>query len=212
LKEDDFVALLYRCAYVNRSSTGIPVYSKRAASSVHNGSISVDKSTRIGTIYQNEFYTVVPNDSSNITCYKIYFRNSSGQQASGYIETSPGLTLGDYAWASYQEPYMYYNSNGTTLIASATETIGGKTYRIFTVHGYARGYRKTNGDYVGTLSVGTKLATTSSTSGVNFPGYMQFFKKKIPGGSWQDLISGATYGFVDLGLSVGSTPSTRPIR
>lgn len=65
---------------------------------------------------------------------------------------------------------------------------------------------------MGTLPVGTKLAARSSTTGVTYGGYMVFYKKKEPGvNSWTDAANGS-YGFVDLGLSVGSTPSKRPIR
>ena len=69
-----------------------------------------------------------------------------------------------------------------------------------------------DGKSKGTLPVGTQLAALSSTTGQTHGGYVAFYKKKLPGGSWQNLISGGTYGFVDLGLSVGSTPSKRPIR
>lgn len=91
------------------------------------------------------------------------------------------------------------------------ETINGKSYRIFTVYGSARSYRNPAGTLMGTLPVGTKLATNESSTGQTYDGYMVFNKKKLPNGSWQDLVS-TGYGFVDLGLDVGSFPSNRPIR
>lgn len=197
-----------RVAWVNRASQSIPVYEKLISSQVHTGSITVG-GAKIGAIYTDEFYTLVPNSSFYITSYKIYFRNSSGAQVTGYIESSPGYTLGDYAWVQYQEPYHYYNSSGSALGISATESIGGVTYRIFTVK-KAVTYRNSGGTSQGTLAVGTKLATTQSTTGQTYGGYMLFSKKKVGSGAWQDLVSGG-YGFVDLGLSKGSSPNNRAI-
>jgi len=197
-----------RVAWVNRSGSNIPVYEKTVSSSFHTGGLTVGGS-QIGTIAPNGFYTLIPNDSFYITSYQIIFRNSSGAQATGFIETSPGYTLGDYAWVQYQEPYHFYNSNGTTLSASATESIGGTTYRIFTVE-KAVTYRNPSGVSQGTLAVGTKLATTQSTAGQTYGGYMLFTKKKVGAGSWTDLVTGG-YGFVDLGLSLGAMPNNRAI-
>lgn len=202
-----------RCALVNRSGTSFPVYEKLVQSGAFTGGITAGGS-KIGEIMVNEFYTVVPNDSPYITSYRIIFQNPQGKQAVGYIETTTGYSAGvdtDYAWAKYQEPYHYYNSNGSTLVASTKETIGGKSYRIFTIYGSARSYRNPTGTLLGTLPVGTKLATNESSTGQTYGGYMVFNKKKLPNGSWQDLTSSG-YGFVDLGLNVGSFPSNRPIR
>ena len=206
-----------RHAIVNRSNTNIPVYEKTVSSQIHTGGITAG-GNKIGAIYPNEFYALIPNPENppysynNMTCYEIIFRDGNGAVKHGYIETSPGVTLGAYDWAKYQEPYHYYNSNGSTLVSAAKETIDGKSYYIFTVSGSGRTYRNPNGTSQGTLPVGTKIATLSSTTGQTYGGYMIFYKKKLTGGSWQNLISGGTYGFVDLGLSVGSMPSDRPVR
>jgi hypothetical protein len=114
-------------------------------------------------------------------------------------------------WANSQEPYHYWGSNGSTLTSSATESIGGTTYRIFTVN-KAVSYKNSAGTTQGTLAVGMKLAALSSTTGQTYGGYMLFYRKKPSGGSWQNLVSGADYGFVDLGLSQGALPSDRAIR
>ncbi len=196
-----------RVAWVNRSNTNIPVYEKTVSSQIHTGGITVG-GTQVGVIYPNEFYTLVPNDSHYITNYLIIFRDGAGSQRTGYVESSPGYTLGYYGWVQYQEPYHYYNSNGSSLTASATESISGKAYRIFTVK-KAVTYRNPAGISQGTLSVGTKLATDSSTAGQSYGGHMLFQKKKT-GSTWSDLVSGG-YGFVDLGLSGGSMPNDRAI-
>lgn len=199
----------FRQALVNRAGQSIPVYGKRVHQDGFFGSLTVGGS-KIGEIYPNEFFTIVPDESPNVTSYLIYFQNPSGKQATGYIETSRGMTLPDYEWAAYQEPYQYYNSNGTTLVKAEREVIGGTNYYIFTVHS-PRPYVTPSGVMQNGLPVGTKLATTSSTTGQTLGGYMLFNKKKLPNGSWQDLVPSG-YGFVDLGLNVGSFPSNRPIR
>jgi hypothetical protein len=203
-----------RVAWVNRSSSNIPVYEKTVSSQAHTGGITAG-GAQIGTIYPNEFYTLIPNPENPpftvnyITSYQIIFRDGSGVQKTGYIETSPGYTLGEYGWVSSQEPYHYFNSNGSSLVSSATESISGVTYRIFTVQ-KAVTYRNSAGTSQGTLAVGTKLATDQSTTGQTYGGYMLFKKKKVGSGAWQDLVSGG-YGFVDLGLSQGSMPNNRAI-
>lgn len=198
-----------RYAVVNRSSSRIAVYGSLISSGGHVGGLTAG-GTKVGEIYPNEFYTVVPNSSPYITSFKIIFRNGNGNQTTGYIETNPdGYTNPMASWYNSQEPYHYYNSNGSSLDGSAKETINSTTYRIFTVK-KAVTYRNSGGTSQGTLAVGTKLATTQSTTGQSYSGYMLFSKKKVGTGSWQDLTSGG-YGFVDLGLGLGSEPSTRAI-
>lgn len=200
----------WRQALVNRSGTRIPVYEKLVSAEGYTGGITAG-GTKIGEIYPGEFYTIIPNESQYITSYEIVFQNPNGVQTKGYIETARISTYPAYEWGEYQEPYHQYNSNGTSLVAAAREVISGTNYYIFTVHGSARPYRNRAGVLLGNLPVGTKLATTCSTTGQTYGGYMLFDKKKLPNGSWQDLTSNG-YGFVDLGLNVGSFPSNRPIR
>lgn len=204
-----------RAAWVNRSSTQIPVYEKLVPSKGHVGGITAG-GAQIGKISSNEFYTLIPNPENPpftynyMTSYQIIFRHGNSTEKKGYIETQPsGITYPLAAWVSSQEPYHYFNSNGSSLVSSAAESISGTTYRIFTVKKVVT-YRNRAGTSQGTLAVGTKLATMQSTTGQTYGGYMLFSKKKIGTGSWQDLVSGG-YGFVDLGLSKGSEPVTRAI-
>lgn len=200
----------FRQALVNRSGTRIPVYEKIVSASGYTGTITAG-GAQIGEIYPNEFYTIIPNDSPYITSYEIIFQNPNGKEVHGYIETARISTYPAYEWGEYQEPYHFYNSNGTELVKAPTINFGGTIHYTFTVYGSPRPYRNPAGTLMGTLPVGTKLATTSSTTGQTYGGYMLFNKKMLPNGSWQDLVS-TGYGFVDLGLSVGSFPSNRPIR
>lgn len=144
----------------------------------------------------------------NYKAYEIVFRDSNGNQSYGYIETSPGQTLGEYDWVQYQEPYHYYNSNGSKLVSATTENVGGKKQYIFTVKKSVT-YRNPSGSNLGTLAVGTKLATNTSTTGQTYGSYM-LFNMKNTGNGWVNLCSSG-YGFVDLGFNVGSKATNRAI-
>ncbi len=199
-------------ALVNRSNTYIPIYNKLVQSQAHTGNVTAGGDL-IGRVYPNEFYVVLKNSSSNVTSFKILFRDGDGKQMAGYIETSPGVTMDDYAWVKYQEPYHYYNSNGSALVSAAKETIDGKSYRVFTVVGSSRNCKDRDGNNVYMLPEGTRLATSASTTGQSHMSYMIFYKKILPTqASWNDLIPGEGYGFVDLGISIGTMPDSRPIR
>jgi hypothetical protein len=202
-----------RAAFVSLSTARIPVYDGWKQSSVHVGGTTPGGNV-VAEILKDEFYTLIPNPTANLTSYTIIIQNPSKQIIRGNIETSPGYTLPNHAWVAQQHPYHFYNSNGTTLVASATEVIGGVTHRIFTVHGSARNYRDSGGTIRGTIPVGAKLAARDSTTGVTYGDHMLFYKKKIGTGAWQDVVSGgsSTYGFVDLGMAVGAFPASRQIR
>lgn len=195
-----------RAAFVNRSSTSIPVYSSLTNSAYHTGSVTVGGS-ELGKIYPDECYTVIPH-GTYCTYRKIIFRDKIGNQATGYIETSPGLSLGTYAWEEYQEFYHYFNSNGSRLVSAKTAVIGGKKQYIFTVK-KAVSYRNPQGANQGTLAVGTQLATDTSTTGQSYGSYM-VFNYKNTGSGWVNLCSSG-YGFVDLGFNVGSKATNRAI-
>lgn len=197
-----------RIAFVNRSSTNIPVYDGTVQSQVHAGG-STAGGNLIGHIYPDECYTVIP-DNPNCSLYRIIFRDMYGDEAIGFIESSPGYTLGDHAWVEYQEPYHYYNSNGSSLISASTETIYGDLQYIFTVKKEVS-YRNRNGANMGTLPVGTKLATDTSYTGQTYGSHM-VFNMKNEGNGWVALCDDSYgYGFVDLGFNVGSKATNRAI-
>lgn len=196
-------------ALVNRSGTTIDVYSDRVRSHYHTGGITAGGS-KIGVLYPNEFYIAYPNDSPYITSYKIMFQNPSGQEATGYIETSFAYSYGPYEWEQYQEPFHYYNGNGSTLVSAATHIDLGNTYYEFTVMEPVT-YRNRDGVSMGTLSAGTKIATLSSQIGQTYKNHMIFYQKHT-GYSWSKLCNDSYgYGFVNLSFNLGSFPSNRAI-
>jgi hypothetical protein len=195
-----------RAAFVNRSSTAIEVYDGTTRSPYHTGTITVGGNV-IGKIYPDECYTVIPH-GTYCTYEKIIFRDKNGDESYGYIEASPGYSLPSYDWVEYQEPYHYYNSNGSKLVTATTQVISGKTQYIFTVQ-KAVTYRNPQGTNLGTLAVGTQLATDCSTTGLTYGSYM-VFNKKNTGSGWVNLCT-TGYGFVDLGFNVGSKATNRAI-
>lgn len=116
-----------------------------------------------------------------------------------------------YDWTNDQESYHYYNSNGSILVNATTVTIDGTIYNQFTV-GNSLNVLNSAGTYQYALAAGTLVATNSSTTGASNPGFMVFYKAKSGYHAWGDLITGASYGFIDFGLQYGSTPRDRPIR
>lgn len=199
-----------RYAAVNLSSMYIPVYSSLVYSGIHVGGKTAG-GTQIGKIYPNECYTVIPNDSFYVTSYKIYFRNSNGQGAYGYIETSKGDTLGHYAWDAHQHPYHYYNSNGKSLVASAKCTIDGVSHRIFTINKYIS-IRTPGGVVIGSMNIGEQVALRSSTTGQTYPGYIiSYYRRKNSTAEWSKMTPYHDYAFVDLALEIGNMPYNRAI-
>lgn len=198
------------CIYVNNSNSYIPVYSSLVESQIHVGGHTAG-GTQIGKIYPKEFYTLIANSSHYTTNFKIVFRNSSGQKATGYIETSKGYTLDYYGWVNRQDPYHFLNSNGSTLVNATTVNIpgaSGNPYYVFTVKKKVACIDP-NGHALDSLSVGTKIATNSSTPGESNKHYMCFdYIKK--NGTWTKL-AGSSHGFVNVGYHIGTMPSDRAI-
>jgi len=203
-----------RGAWVSLSSTTINVYDSLVSSSAHSGGITAGGNV-VAQILQNEFYTLIPNSSSYITSYEIIIQNPSKVVIRGYIETSPGIGYSPYSWVSQQEPYHYYNSNGTSLVSSTVENIGGINHRVFTVYGSTRQVRDSAGTVRATVGVGTLIACRDSTTGVTYGDHMLFYLKKVSS-NWVDIIpsglGSSTYGFVDMGMAIGVFPATRQIR
>ena len=72
----------YRGAWVNRSSTQIPVYGDLTSSPIHVGGYTVNTANQIGSIWTNEFYILYKNVAS-LTYYKIKFKKSANKKSIG---------------------------------------------------------------------------------------------------------------------------------
>lgn len=192
-------------AWVNNSTTSIPVYSTTVHSSIHAGSYTAG-GTKIGAILYQEMYITAGNDDY-VTCVRVKFRDGSGKVRYGYIDPSPGDTLDPYKWSYYQEPWHYYSSNGSNLINAST-TNG---YYIHTIKKGSLTVLNPNGTFSATLRTGSQIATDASTVGATYDGYVIAQKYRASStGTWNAL-TGSGYGFVDLGLASGAMPSDRAI-
>ena len=196
-------------AAVNMHSTNIPVYEKLVHSSVHTGGQTVGGSV-IGHIHKYEYYCITKGASMYITSYKIKFLDGNNQYKTGYIETSPGTTLGYYAWHDYQKPYHLYNSSGNTLVGSTQVTINGTTYRVFKTHRKLKCI-DSNANELGYIPSGTTIACNTSTIGATKNNYMVFKYKKNSSGNWVKIFN-KDYVFVNLHLTSGTMPNNRAIR
>ena len=200
-----------RYAVVNLSSIAFNVYAKRVFSQIHAGGTTAGGEV-IGKIYPNEFYIVIPNESPYITSFRIYFRDKNFQGRYGYIETSKGTTLDDYAWNAHQHPYHYYNSSGDALVESKkSASINGTIYRVFKTACNVSCFSPDKTKHI-TIPAGMELACSSSTTGQTKIDYMVFYYKKWPSGAWVKLIENVDYAFVDLDIENGSMPGNRAIR
>jgi hypothetical protein len=196
-------------AWINRSDTLITVYDSLYAD---EGGMHHAGGNIIGHIYVNEFFTAIGDTTyENGNCVvNIYFRTAAGNMASGWINIADFPEYPWYDWVNYQEPYHYYNSNGSTLIDSTVITISGTGYRQFSLS-RAVTVRAISGSVYTTLNPdNTLIATNTSHTGQNYPGYMEFQKVKIGQGGWANLC-GTTYGYVDLDLAHGSMPNNRSV-
>lgn len=196
-----------RAAWINKSSVQIPVYSGLSSSSIHTGGKTVN-GTQIGKIWPNEFYCAIGHNDY-ITYTQIKFRSSSGNMVTGYIEEYPnGTTYNEASWVEKQEPYHY-----CSLTSSSTTPIDNSRYYTFTVKSAVTAINSTGSQSI-TLPAGYQVATDQSTVGVSNPHRMLFrYYRTSSSGTWKKFFPSntKTYGFVDLGLTIGSMPNTRPV-
>lgn len=166
--------------------------------------------------------------------YRYVGRYVSGTVGSGTAERSKALTKAEMTaifnaglrlFAIYQEGGAYLErytkalgkEDAAKAIAAAKALdIPMREYIYFAVDydvldGNIEGYLDRYGTTKGYLFDGDQIATDESTTGQSNWGYMLFEKVKREGEtSWSNLTPSG-YGFVNLGLSIGSEPSTRPI-
>lgn len=182
-------------AYVNRSATNIPIYS------------SADHSTQVGTIYPNEMYSVspIPNHTAHMMAT---FRNSNNVKATGYIQREAWEASDPPAWIAQQADFHLWNSNGSSLVASESVTMEGKTYKIFTIKHTLHFY--IGGTWTGDLAAGTRIAMDSSTVGQAHPDRINVDYVEDKSGATPKWAAKSDF-WVDLGFNIGSTPKTRPI-
>ena len=199
-------------AYINRGGLDVPIYAN--CTQDKDSGLWFASGTKVGTIYENEMYALAARIDIGHCAQKCTFRNSSGKQATGWVDTSGGYGATAPKYMANQEYYHLLNSNGSTLGGSLVVDINGKKYRQLTVNKAVTAI-DSEGKNSKNLPVGYLLATDQSTIGATYNHRMLFqYYKTSASASWTLFYpSGAkTYGFVDLGFDLGSTPSNRAIR
>lgn len=204
---------------VNRSNTRIPVYADLVPSQIHTGGNTAGGEI-VGYIEPGDFYTRWSSlPGSYVTSLVVTIADAQKGIINGYIDPSRGVTLDDYEWEQYQEPFHLYNADGTSLVSPAeTEMINGKKHYIFELTKFLD-YVNSQNVYQGKLAPGTKIALDSCTAGATNPNYICFAYYKIrdiwePAYDYID-INGNTVeqdGFIDLGFQYGADPAHRAIK
>lgn len=213
--------------YINRSNMNIPVYSKK------DGKRNEVDGDIIGYIKPNQFYTRYhtgtlyydPNYDKNDGyrwilngdyVHAVIFTNDAGKQAWGYIKEND-LDPDDYNFIDsslpYQEPFHYYNFDGTQLVPAHQVVGSNPPSYIFTVKRPVRYFRSPDGTYLGTLPAGTKLLASGSGGGLS-RGWCMYFDEMQKEGefAYEDLDSEKKQGaFVELGYDGGSFGNARAI-
>lgn len=203
---------------VNKYSESIPVYAELVPSGIHSGGTTAGGDI-IGYIKPNDFYTCwIALPDTHVYCYSVLIAHEQKGVIRGYIDPSCGVDFDDQPWAVQQGLFANYNSNGTGLVGDVpTETIDGKTYKIFTVKRQLD-YLSDEGVYQGTIGPNTKIAVLDGDPGSSNPNYICFHYYDL-NGTWEsaydywdvndNLIK--TYGFIDLGYQYGAEPANRAI-
>ncbi|SFO03835.1 hypothetical protein SAMN04487831_106141 [Pseudobutyrivibrio sp. UC1225] len=166
---------------VNMSGKKVPVYA------------DTEKKKQIGIIYPREAFGYNRNWGGDDYFCNIVFRNSSGKLSGGFINDPPNNSIRDCA------DYPY-----------GSVSIGGIKYKTFLMR-KSRTVYTASGRKWGAVAANCKVACLTGLAGdsdVSLKGinYVQSSK-----GNWVRVAGdGDDYGFVDTGLSVGSSYNNIP--
>lgn len=167
---------------VNKSGKAVPVYS------------DTDKSNQIGKINNREAFGYNRNWGGDDYFCNIVFRNSSGSLSGGFIVDPPTGCMSNCT------DYPY-----------GTEKINGTTYYTFKFRNSAKVY-KASGNSWGSVAANCRVACLSSMAGDSHPEWKGINYVESSKGGWVEVSGdGYTYGFVDAGLSTGSSYSSIPM-
>lgn len=182
--------------FINRSSKDLPVWTYGA------NCPGYDKTSRRGTLRVREFYRY----EDMLLCdgypeYAIDIR---------FLSSNYGFTWG-YLHGDDVAGATGYNTS-VLAIPLYTVSINGTSHKVYQIQNRSEELRRADGTLIGTLAVGTEIATNSDEMGYNYLTYwlIRYVKRN---GVWTpaDQQNG-TYAFVDTGLAVGSGPTTISIK
>lgn len=171
--------------YINKSNIALPVF---------GGWPWPQRGAQIGSIQNREVFCAGLTEDG----YDIDFRNSSGQVVQGF--------------------YYERDNNGNILTTSIAECIDYPygTVQIKGVTYYTFMFRRAEEVYTGlgnrwgTVAAGMRVACRSSMTGSTHYDWKAInYVERSTDGEWIPVSGdGFNYGYVDIGLNQGSTPST----
>jgi hypothetical protein len=158
--------------------------------------------TSIGTILNREVFGIVGMSEGSTAA--IRFRNGSGQVVNGYIDSADV----NYNGALYTPISDYPHStndfydNGTQVYFKGV---------IFQVRNNLTVYNSSGGVW-GSVAAGQQVAAKQSyeaQNGQNNPDWLQINYVRSSSGTWTQINN--AFGFVPMGLNIGSTYSNVPV-
>lgn len=178
---------------INKSNKNLPIF---------GGWPSIDRGNQIGTIYKREAFIYGSTEDG----VEIYFRNSSGNIVQGFYYGTDAN--GNDVFPSYAAEQVAF-SPCTDYAYSTGETIHGEDFYTFKFRRNEEVYTST-GTRWGTVAAGMEVACHTNLMGDNHPDWKQInYVKRSTDGEWIPVsANGNDYGYVDIGLNRGSTPST----
>jgi peptidoglycan hydrolase-like protein with peptidoglycan-binding domain len=188
---------------INRYNEPIAVYEEYVDNLSYQGGHTAGGAV-IGYINPNDVYTraeYLPGvDVSGV--FSIVIHDDEFGIRQGFYDVYPPVTFPDLIWPLEQMSFNLFNSNGTDLVAYSGYFETKKTLDVVTP----------SGNFLDPLPAGSLLRDGGAGSGLSKPHFIEFSEKNV-GDGWEPLIppSLAGYGFVDLGLQFGASPSTRAI-
>lgn len=168
---------------VNKSGKAVTVYAS-----------SDETSKKIGKINNREAFGYNRDMGGDDVFCNIVFRNSSGNLEYGYIISPPEGCL-----------------TFCTAYPSGTEKIGGTKYYTFKFRKSAKVYTAAGKSWGG-VAEDCRVACLTAMSGSSHPEWKGINYVESSNGKWVKVTGdGYEYGFVDTGLSKGSSYSAIPM-
>ncbi|MEV2282891.1 glycoside hydrolase domain-containing protein [Paenibacillus larvae] len=177
----------------------------------------------VGAFYSRRDINPNRDDSKGDQIRYVYFRDVGGRLNAGYIDESslinyPNEGKGKFVYHYFGGTEVWRDSDGkqATLIPRdlyLSEELTPETIKVhFLVTSALKCYNQ-DSDYYSDLLPGTKIEILeSSSTGESYPHWIQCTAKMIPGSNtWESLIPGEPYGFVDLGFEMGVMPHNRSL-
>lgn len=169
---------------INMSGKSFPVYKEWPRQ---------NNPTKIGTIYAREAFAF--HEGLEDGSAELWFRDSSGKLVQGFIY--------DWAGSELTECIDYPYTTDDDIDGKGT------LYYIFKFRRSEEVYTAA-GNRWGTVASGMEVACQTAMMGDNHPDWKGInYVKRSSDGKWIKVTGdGYDYGFVDVGLNQGSTPST----